>query len=128
MTDLLTATFVPCGKVRRARDKHDDSFVFLCLDGCYVPFRANSTQLDAFVGETMYEIDNGERELTLSEALLGRQVVDEQQGVLGTIAAVDDSTANMLIELDNGTLLPLHEDFIVSLDDDTLTLKLPFTL
>lgn len=128
MTDLMTATYVPCGKVRRARDKRDDSFIFLCIDGAYVPFRANSEQLDAFVGETMYEMDNGERELTMSEALLGRQVVDEQQGVLGTIAAVDESTANMLLELDNGTLLPLHEDFIVSLDDETLTLKLPFQL
>jgi len=30
--------------------------------------------------------------------------------------------------LDNGTLLPLHDDFIVSLDDEKLTLTLPFIL
>ena len=129
MTDsLLTASFIPCGKVKRARDKHDDSFVFVCVDGAYVPFRANSPQLDAFVGEDLYMIDDGERELTMGEVLKGKQVVDTAQGLLGVIASVDESTANTLIELDNGTLLPLHDDFIVSLDDEKLTLTLPFIL
>ena len=61
-------------------------------------------------------------------SLIGFRVIDAEQGDLGIITAVDNSTANMLIELDNGTLLPLHEDFILSLDDNTLTLKLPFRL
>ena len=128
MTDsLLTATFTPCGKVRKTRDRNDDSFIFLCIDGEYVPFRANSPQLDNHVGEDMFVIaDEASQSTELS--LIGFRVIDTEQGDLGIITAVDNSTANMLIELDNGTLLPLHEDFILSLDDNTLTLKLPFRL
>ena len=125
--DLLTAQFVPCGKVRRARDKNDDSFVFLNIDGCFVPFRANSPQLDLHVGEDLFRLSTEDSDGdTLS--LVGLQLRDTEQGLLGTITAVDDTTANTLIELDNGTLLPLHEDFINELTDDTLLITLPFRL
>ena len=126
--DLNTAQFTPCGKVRRARDKHDDSFVFLNLDGCMTPFRMNSPQLDTHVGEDLFTLSDAGADEGLDASLVGLSVMDTAQGLLGTITAVDDSTANMLIELDNGTLLPLHEDFIVSIDSDTLTLTLPFIL
>lgn len=125
--DLLTAQFVPCGKVRRTRDKHDDSFVFLNIDGCFVPFRANSSQLDLHVGEDLYQLPSEDNEGDVL-SLVGLQVRDTEQGLLGTITAVDDTTANTLIELDNGTLLPLHEDFINELTDDTLVITLPFRL
>ena len=125
--DLLTAQFVPCGKVRRARDKNDDSFVFLNIDGCFVPFRANSPQLDLHVGEDLFRLSTEDSDGdTLS--LVGLQLRDTEQGLLGMITAVDDTTANTLIELDNGTLLPLHEDFINELTDDTLLITLPFRL
>ena len=125
--DLLTAQFVPCGKVRRARDKNDDSFVFLNIDGCFVPFRTNSPQLDLHVGEDLFRLSTEDSDGdTLS--LVGLQLRDTEQGLLGTITAVDDTTANTLIELDNGTLLPLHEDFINELTDDTLLITLPFRL
>ena len=135
--DLNTALFTPCGKVRRVRDKHDDSFVFLNLDGCMTPFRANSPQLDTHIGEDLYTLSDAHSDACLDARrdamhsvshIIGLRVLDTAQGLLGTISAVDDSTANMLIELDNGTLLPLHEDFIVSIDTDTLMLTLPFTL
>ena len=125
--DLLTAQFVPCGKVRRARDKNDDCFVFLNIDGCFVPFRANSPQLDLHVGEDLFRLSTKDSDGdTLS--LVGLNLRDTEQGLLGTITAVDDTTANTLIELDNGTLLPLHEDFINELTDDTLLITLPFRL
>ena len=125
--DLLTAQFVPCGKVRRTRDRNDDSFVFLNIDGCFVPFRANSPQLDLHVGEDLFVLPTEDsNDDTLS--LVGLQVRDTEQGLLGTITAVDESTANTLVELDNGTLLPLHEDFINELTDDTLVITLPFRL
>lgn len=124
--DLNTAQFTPCGKVRRTRDKNDDSFVFINIDGCFVPFRANSPQLDLHVGEDLYTITNDNENDELS--LVGLQVRDTEQGLLGIITAVDDTTANTLIELDNGTLLPLHEDFINELTDDTLVITLPFVL
>lgn len=125
--DLIHAQFTPCGKVRRTRDKNDDSFVFVNIDGCFVPFRANSSQLDKHVGEELYRLAAAENEDELL-SLVGLQVKDTKQGMLGTIHAVDESTANTLIELDNGTLLPLHEDFINEITADTLVITLPFDL
>lgn len=129
MTDpLLTAQFTPCGKVKKNRDKRDDSFIFVLIDGIYVPFRANSPKLNDYVGYDMFVLtdEQGQTE----DDLVGFTVIDTEQGTLGTIAAVDTSTANTLIELADGRLLPLHEDFVEAIDDEAgvLTLTLPFQL
>lgn len=49
----------------------------------------------------------------------GFRVEDEQLGDLGTIEYVDDSTANVLFEVQRGAesfLFPAHEEFIVAID------------
>ena len=46
----------------------------------------------------------------------GFHIVDEQRGDLGEIVCVDDSTVNVLFELEDGTLLPAVEDFIRDID------------
>lgn len=50
---------------------------------------------------------------------VGFRVVDEQQGDLGTVEHVDDTTSNVLFEVHRGTesfLFPAHEEFITEVD------------
>ena len=49
---------------------------------------------------------------------------------LGKIIRVDDSTMNIFAELEDGRMIPLHEDFIAQIDEDdkTLHVNLPFAL
>lgn len=70
--------------------------------------------------------------------LVGYTVEDTDQGSLGTITAIDDSTENILATLSYSasglsakrSLIPLHEDFIVAIDDKAhkLTITLPYLL
>ena len=60
----------------------------------------------------------------------GYTILDENGKPLGTIVDVDDSTENVLFEVDNeGTqfYVPVVEDFILAIDEDnrTLTMNLP---
>ena len=67
-----------------------------------------------------------EQQLPLDQ-LVGFDVYDSRKGYLGKIAEVNDSTANVLIGLDNDMLLPLHDDLIEELDIESckLILNLP---
>jgi 16S rRNA processing protein RimM len=38
--------------------------------------------------------------------------------VVGTIASIDDTTANILFELENGRLIPANDDLIVDIDTE----------
>ena len=62
------------------------------------------------------------------QSLTGYRVLDTDQGELGTIVHVDETTINTLITLDNDLLLPIHKDFIIDInqDDKLLTICLPF--
>ena len=68
--------------------------------------------------------------------LVGYTVIDTDQGPLGTITSIDDTTANILATLlpysstPLPLLIPLHEDFLVSIDPSThqLTITLPYLL
>jgi ribosomal 30S subunit maturation factor RimM len=62
------------------------------------------------------------------QSLMGYRVLDTDQGELGTIIHVDETTINTLITLDNEQLIPLHEDFILNIEPDKqlLTICLPF--
>lgn len=62
--------------------------------------------------------------------LTGYRVIDLDQGVLGEVSAVDDSTINTLLSLNNGTIIPIHPDFMIEQDPEarTLTIRLPYTL
>ena len=59
--------------------------------------------------------------------LIGYKVEDNNKGLLGIIEAIDTTTINTLVQLDNGIVLPLHEDFIESADskNHVLVLNLP---
>ena len=69
--------------------------------------------------------------LTSWKALEGFSVFDEQKRILGEVNYVDDSTKNVILSLTdtngNNLLLPLHEDFIISLqlNERQLYLQLP---
>ena len=128
-------------------------FVVLKLDNILVPFRVlewrgkgadtlifrlsgieSEEQAARLTGTEVYmlrrdideEIDNG---LTWQQ-LVGYQVIDADQGTLGEVAYVDESTINTLITLSSGQLIPIHEDFILDINESEhrLTIRLPFTL
>lgn len=62
------------------------------------------------------------------QSLLGYTVLDTDQGELGVITLVDETTINTLITLNNNQLIPLHEDFIINIEPDKqlITICLPF--
>ncbi len=70
-------------------------------------------------------------EMVSWQALTGFDVLDVSAGHLGTVARVDESSANTLLEIvtDQQTdlLLPVHPDLVEQLDmqQRTLTLRLP---
>ena len=61
------------------------------------------------------------------DTLTGYTLYDSRCGAVGTITAIDTSTMNTLVQLDNGTILPLHEDFVAEIDTDkkTIVVHLP---
>ena len=60
--------------------------------------------------------------------LVGFSIVDAQTGaVVGSIADIDDSTANILFELSDGRLIPAADEFISQIDKDKrqISMRLP---
>lgn len=85
------------------------------LTGCDVYFpRAlaeeadNDLSLASLVGFTI--INDGDRKTA------AHTVPDDL--VVGTIASIDDTTANILFELENGRLIPANDDLIVDIDTE----------
>ena len=76
------------------------------------------------------DINSEEESLLTWQSIVGYQVIDTDQGELGVITLVDESTINTLVTLDNDRLIPLHEDFIANIDTDKkqITICLPFIL
>ena len=131
-------------------DRVDADYLILEVDGILVPFfmeeyrfRTDSTALVKFE-----DIDTQERarELTNCEVffpraladddeeainltfLVGFDIIDAKTGTrVGTIAGIDDSTANILFEMENGMLIPANDDLITHIDKDnkTITTALP---
>ena len=131
-------------------DRTDSDFLVLMIDGILVPFyieeyrfRTDSTALIKFE-----DIDTVERarELTNTDVYFlrsladsnddeytwayftGFTIVDAASGnAVGTIAAVDDSTANVLFTLADGMLIPAAEELIQSIDHKrkTVSMTLP---
>ncbi len=59
------------------------------------------------------------------DSFIGYRVVDEQQGEIGTITDVDESTINVLLQIDRHgeeLLLPAAEELITDADHETRTL------
>lgn len=119
------------GLIRRTRYKDLPDFVFVKRDGLFVPFRAE--QIAELVGEEGFVLrsdvqEEGDGELTWQD-LVGYTIEDDGQTV-GKIAQVDESTINTLAILEDERMIPLHEDFIVEIDEDArvIRVQLPFAL
>ena len=119
------------GLIRRTRYKDLPDFVFVKRDGLFVPFRAE--QIAELVGEEGFVLrsdvqEEGDGELTWQD-LVGYTIEDDGQTV-GKIAQMDESTINTLAILEDERMIPLHEDFIVEIDEDArvIRVQLPFAL
>ena len=126
----------------------DPEFIILEIDAINVPFRVlewrskgddvllrlrgvNTEQAaNRLVGAPVFMENAAEQGDTIMtwQDLVGLRVVDDEQGEQGAIDSVDESTANTLLFLDNGRVLPIHEDFIVAIDDTTLTTHYTFLI
>lgn len=120
-------------------DTTESEYVFLQIDGLLVPFffeeyrfRSEESALVKFE-----DIDTQERarQLTGCDVYFPRDIADNSGGEMswaqirgfiihddtsgkdvGRIASVDDSTLNTLFELEDGTLIPVAEEFIKDID------------
>ena len=129
----------------------DATFLILSIDNILVPFRVLDWrgkgsdslifQLDRINDEQMAQqligcqaymlatdLSEDDELLPTWQSITGYRVLDTDQGELGTIIHVDETTINTLITLDNDQLIPLHEDFIINIEPDKqlLTICLPF--
>jgi len=124
------------GILRRTHYKDLPPFVFVQRDGLFVPFR--SENISELIGEEgfvlrsdMQEEEDGQ--LTWQD-LVGYTVWDEEangeETKVGVIANIDESTINTLATLEDGRMMPLHEDFIIDIDEAQriLHVNLPFAL
>ena len=120
-------------------DRTDADYLILDIDGILVPFfieeyrfKTDSNALMKFDG-----IDSQERARKLTGCdvyfkrdqsdedsehiswaeIIGYKLTDaETRADIGTIAAVDDSTINILFELEDGKLIPASEELITNVD------------
>ena len=68
-----------------------------------------------------------EESLSLA-SLVGFAIVDSSNGeTVGHIIAIDDSTANILFELENDRLIPANDDLISDIDSEKrqITMNIP---
>lgn len=75
-----------------------------------------------------HEMETDEEEMAWVD-FEGWTLLDGQTNI-GKIVRVDDSTMNIFAELEDGRMLPLHEDFITEIDEEAhvLRVQLPFEL
>ena len=124
-------------------------FVVVCIDGINVPFVVTSFRphgndylleledidteqkarrlLSLPVSLLRREMPEGYEEQVPIEHLVGFQVYDTHHQLLGRIKDIDDQTQNTLIMLDDGRVLPLHEDLIeqLSIEDRQIVMDVP---
>ena len=131
-------------------DRVDADYLVLQIDGILVPFfieeyrfRSDSVALMKFE-----DIDTQERarELTGCDVYFPRALADDEDdtpslsmlvgfdivtasdgAAVGRIAAIDDSTVNLLFELEDGTLIPANDDLITDIDmaKKQITMNIP---
>ena len=124
-SDLLSIGFL-----KRTRYKDLPEFVFVKRDGLFVPFR--SERIAELIGEEGFVL-KGDMEIDEDEMAwvdFEGWTLMEGNVTLGKIVRVDDSTMNIFSELEDGRMVPLHEDFIVEIDEEAkvLHVHLPFAL
>jgi 16S rRNA processing protein RimM len=132
-------------------DNADATFLILKLDNILVPFRVfdwrgkgsdslifqldhieDEQQAQRLVGTEAFmllsDMNQEDEVMPTWQSLVGYCVIDTDQGELGIVDQVDETTINTLITLSDGRLIPIHEDFIVDInaEDKLLTICLPF--
>ena len=134
-------------------DNADATFLILKLDNILVPFRVldwrgkgsdnlifqleliyNEQEAQKLVGTEAFmlltDMNQEDEIMPTWQSLVGYSVLDTDQGELGRVEEVDETTINTLITLNDGRLIPIHEDFIIDInsEDKRLTICLPFIL
>ena len=126
------------------RDLKSQEPVFIEFDGLPVPFYFESVEpkggrfivkfedvdsleeAEELVGRTVTLSDEEEEE---EDSLIGLQVRDARsRRIIGEIVDFNDYSGNVTITVDTEkgeVLLPLHEDLIVGIHDDVITLDIP---
>ena len=123
---------ISIGVLKRAHDKDLPEFIFVQRDGLFVPFRSeNIAELrgeEGFVLRT--DIQDEEDGLMTWQDLVGFSIEDEGENgewtEVGEIAEIDESTINTLAILNDGRMMPLHEDFILEIDEENRILRVHF--
>lgn len=81
------------------------------------------------VGNDIFVEDNasGHTEDAGIEQLIGFKLLDEDGTEKGVITSFYEFTANICLEINNSTMVPLHEDLIISISkkDKTIAMKIP---
>ena len=108
-------------------DRTDADYLILDIDGILVPFfieeyrfKTDSNALMKFDGidtqERARELTEDETNVSWAE-LVGYSLIDSNTGkTIGEIAAIDDTTINILFELTDGKLIPASEELIQQID------------
>ena len=119
--------FLSIGIIRRTHYKDLPEFVFVRRDGLFVPFRAE--RISELIGEEGFvlrsDLQQEDDGLLTWQDLVGYTVEDDGKTV-GVIAHIDESTINTLATLDDGRMVPLHEDFIIEIDEQARVLRVQF--
>ena len=128
-------------------DRVDADYLVLDIDGILVPFfmeeyrfRSDSvclvkfcnvdtqqraqelTGCDVFFPRALAEEDD---EMPSLSMLVGFKIVNNANGkTVGRIAAIDDSTANILFEMEDGMLIPANDDLIEVIDAEQQQIKM----
>ena len=131
-------------------DRVDADFLVLRVDGILVPFFMEDYRFktDATALIKFEDVDSVERarELTNCEVFFPRHLADNDEDdytwtffvgfeltdattgrIVGRIASVDDSTANVLFCMEDGSLIPAIDDLVVNIDvaAHRITMRLP---
>lgn len=135
-TPIERQDLLSLGYLKRTHSKDLPPFVFVQRDGLFVPFR--SEEIASLMGEEIFvlrtDVQEEEDGLMTWQDLVGYTIIDEEPSgktqTIGIIADIDESTINTLATLEDGRMLPLHEDFINDIDEDAhvLHVSLPFQL
>jgi ribosomal 30S subunit maturation factor RimM len=128
---MITAQdLISIGVLKRTHYKDLPEFVFVQRDGLFVPFR--SENIADIKGEEGFVLrsDIATKEDEMAWVDFEGWTLQEGDQTIGKIVRVDDSTMNIFAELEDGRMIPLHEDFITEIDEDAKLLRvhLPFAL
>lgn len=127
---------ISIGIIRRTHYKDLPDFVFVLRDGLFVPFRTE--RISELIGEEGFvlrsEMQGEEDGMLTWQDLVGYTIMDEgengEEEQVGVIAYVDESTINTLATLEDGRMIPLHENFMTEIDEEArvLHVRLPFKI